>query len=106
MAGYGYHAGAVAGFYELTGWPDLPPAGPWMAYTDTIAPRFVATTVMSAVDHMRRTGEGQHIDGAQFEMGLQFLAPELLDYQLNGVLETRSGNESRDAAPPIQQMRR
>lgn len=99
MAGYGYHAGAVAGFYELTGWPDLPPAGPWMAYTDTIAPRFVATTVMSAVDHMRRTGEGQHIDGAQFEMGLQFLAPELLDYQLNGVLETRSGNESRDAAP-------
>ena len=34
MSGYGYHAGAVAGFYELTGWEDLPPAGPWMAYTD------------------------------------------------------------------------
>lgn len=99
MAGYGYHAGAVAGFYELTGWPDLPPAGPWMAYTDTIAPRFVASAVMAAVDHMRRTGEGQHIDASQFEMSLHFLAPELLDYQLNGNLVTRSGNVSVDAAP-------
>ena len=29
FAGYGFHAGAVAGFYEITGWPDLPPDGPW-----------------------------------------------------------------------------
>jgi crotonobetainyl-CoA:carnitine CoA-transferase CaiB-like acyl-CoA transferase len=99
MAGYGYHAGAVAGFYELTGWPDLAPAGPWMAYTDTIAPRFVAATVMAALDHRNRTGEGQHIDGAQFEMGLQFLAPELLDFQRNGRLATRNGNVASDAAP-------
>ncbi|MBW2387952.1 MAG: CoA transferase [Deltaproteobacteria bacterium] len=99
MAGYGYHAGAVAGFYELTGWPDLPPAGPWMAYTDTIAPRFVAATVMAALDHKRRTGVGRHIDGSQFEMGLHFLTPELLDYQLNGNLATRAGNRAIDAAP-------
>jgi crotonobetainyl-CoA:carnitine CoA-transferase CaiB-like acyl-CoA transferase len=99
MAGYGYHAGAVAGFYELTGWPDLPPAGPWMAYTDTIAPRFIGALLMAALDHRERTGEGQHIDGAQFEMGLQFLAPEILDYQTNGHLATRAGNSAPDAAP-------
>jgi crotonobetainyl-CoA:carnitine CoA-transferase CaiB-like acyl-CoA transferase len=99
MAGYGYHAGAVAGFYELTGWPDLAPAGPWMAYTDTIAPRYVASTLMAAIDHHRRTGEGQHIDGAQLEMGLQFLAPELIDYQVSGRLATRDGNRAADAAP-------
>jgi benzylsuccinate CoA-transferase BbsF subunit len=39
LAGYGYHAGAIAGFYEVTGWPDLAPNGPWVAYTDTVAPR-------------------------------------------------------------------
>ncbi len=99
MAGYGYHAGAVAGFYELTGWPDLEPAGPWMAYTDTIAPRFVAASLLAAIDHRERTGEGQHIDGAQFEMGLNFLAPEILDHQVNGHLATRAGNQARDAAP-------
>ncbi len=99
MAGYGYHAGAVAGFYELTGWPDLAPAGPWMAYTDTIAPRFVAATVMAALDHRRRTGEGQYIDGAQFEMSLHFLAPEILDYQVNGRLAPRVGNRAPGVAP-------
>jgi crotonobetainyl-CoA:carnitine CoA-transferase CaiB-like acyl-CoA transferase len=99
MAGYGYHAGAVGGFYELTGWPDLPPDGPWQAYTDTICPRFVAATLLAALDHRRRTGEGQHIDAGQMEMALHFLAPELLDYQANGELAMRLGNRARDAAP-------
>ena len=40
LAGYGYHAAAICGFYEITGWDDRPPAGPFNAYTDTIAPRF------------------------------------------------------------------
>lgn len=99
MAGYGYHAGAMAGFYETTGWPDLPPSGPWVAYTDTIAPRFLLTTLMAALDHKRRTGQGQFIDAAQFEMGLHFLAPEILDYQVNGHMVGRVGNRARDAAP-------
>ncbi len=99
VAGYGYHAGAIAGFYEVTGWPDLPPDGPWMAYTDTIAPRFVAATMCAALDHRRRTGEGQHLDGAQLEMGLQFLAPEILEYQATGFRAGRIGNRSRHAAP-------
>ena len=99
MAGYGYHAGAIAGFYEVTGWPDLSPDGPWMAYTDTVAPRFTASALMAAIDHARRTGQGCHIDGAQFEMGLQFLAPEILEYQTDGYLPTRMGNRDRRAAP-------
>ena len=99
MAGYGYHAGAIAGFYEVTGWPDLSPDGPWMAYTDTVAPRFTTSTLMAAIDHARRTGEGRRIDGAQFEMGLQFLAPEILEYQTDGYMATRMGNRDRRAAP-------
>ena len=59
FAGYGFHAGSVAGFYEITGWPDLPPDGPFTAYTDAIAPRMLASTIMAALDHRRRTGQGQ-----------------------------------------------
>ncbi len=99
VAGYGYHAGGMAGFYEVTGWPDRPPAGPWMAYTDVIAPRYIAAMVTAALDHRRRTGEGQHIDAAQFEMALQFLAPEIMDVQTSGYVATRLGNRARDAAP-------
>ena len=51
FAGFGFHAAAVAGFHGLTGWPNLPPDGPWTAYTDTVSPRFLAATVMAALDH-------------------------------------------------------
>jgi len=99
LAGYGYHAGAIAGFYEVTGWPDLPPDGPWVAYTDTVAPRFISVLLAAALDHRRRTGEGRYLDVAQIETALHFLAPELLDLQVNGVAATRIGNRSRHAAP-------
>lgn len=99
LAGYGYHAAGMAGFYEVTGWPDMFPHGPWLAYTDVIAPHFIVASIGAALDHRRRTGEGQHIDAAQFEMALQFLAPEILDAQANGYVITRMGNRKRDAAP-------
>ena len=89
----------MAGFYEVTGWPDLSPHGPWLAYTDVIAPHFIAAMVAAALDHRRRTGEGQHIDAAQFEMALQFLTPEILDAQATGYVASRLGNRLRGAAP-------
>ncbi len=99
LAGYGYHAAAIAGFYEVTGWADLPPSAPWVAYTDTIAPRFVSLLLAAALDHRRRTGQGCYIDVAQIETALQFLGPEMLDHQLNGYAATRMGNRSRYFAP-------
>lgn len=99
FAGYGYHAGAIAGFYEILGWPDLAPDAPWVAYTDTIAPRFLAATIMAALDHRRRTGQGQHIDAAQMEMALQFLAPQIIDFNVSGRVVTRAGNRSETMAP-------
>jgi crotonobetainyl-CoA:carnitine CoA-transferase CaiB-like acyl-CoA transferase len=99
LAGYGYHAAAVSGFYEITGWDDRPPAGPFNAYTDTIAPRFLATVLIAALDHRRRTGEGQFIDQAQMESSLHFLGPELIDVQISGTTPRRAGNWAPSAAP-------
>ena len=99
LAGYGYHAAAVSGFYEVTGWDDRPPAGPFNAYTDTVAPRFLTTALLAALDHRRRTGEGQFIDQSQMESSLHFLAPELLDVQVSGVSARRAGNHDPSRAP-------
>ncbi|PKB73746.1 MAG: hypothetical protein BZY75_00160 [SAR202 cluster bacterium Io17-Chloro-G7] len=99
FAGFGFHAGSIAGYYEVTGWPDLPPDGPWTAYTDTVSPRFLAVTLMAALDHRRRTGVGQLIDASQLEMGLHFLAPQLIDYDVSGRSVTRNGNRSDSFAP-------
>lgn len=99
MSGYGYQAAALAGFYSLTGWEDRGPCGPGLAYTDTIAPRFLTATLLAAIDHRRRTGEGQYIDLSQIEASLHLLAPEFLLVQTASQSATRNGNRSLDAAP-------
>jgi crotonobetainyl-CoA:carnitine CoA-transferase CaiB-like acyl-CoA transferase len=99
FAGFGNLAAAVVGFTHLCGWPDRSPAGPFGAYTDYIAPRFTVAAILAALDHRRRTGEGQWIDLSQAEASLQFLAPAVLDYTVNGRVQTRVGNRDPDAAP-------
>ncbi len=99
FAGFGNLAAAYAGFYDVTGWPDRPPAGPFGAYTDYVAPRFNACAILAALEHRRRTGEGQHIDLSQAEAALHFLAPALLDYTVNGVVTTRDGNRDPHLRP-------
>jgi crotonobetainyl-CoA:carnitine CoA-transferase CaiB-like acyl-CoA transferase len=99
FAGYGNLAAAIAGFYEITGWPDREPAGPFGAYTDYIAPRYNAIAVLAALDHRRRTGEGQYVDLSQAEAALHFLAPAVLEYTANGRTWPRNGNADPNHAP-------
>jgi crotonobetainyl-CoA:carnitine CoA-transferase CaiB-like acyl-CoA transferase len=98
-AGFGNLAAAISGFFDLTGWPDRPPAGPFSAYTDYIAPRFTAAAILAALDHRSRTGEGQYIDQSQAESALHFLAPAILDYTANGRVAGRVGNRDPQMAP-------
>jgi crotonobetainyl-CoA:carnitine CoA-transferase CaiB-like acyl-CoA transferase len=99
LAGFGTMGAALAGFHELTGWPDRIPSGPFLAYTDYTTPKFVAATILAALDHKRRTGEGQYIDLSQAECSMHFLAPALLDCTVNGRVQTRQGNHSPEHAP-------
>ena len=97
--GYGSLAAALAGFYTVTGWPDREPSIVYGAYTDFIAHHFASAAVLAALDHRARTGEGQHIDIAQRETGLHFLAPEILESTVNGRVPGRRGNAVDHAAP-------
>jgi crotonobetainyl-CoA:carnitine CoA-transferase CaiB-like acyl-CoA transferase len=99
FAGYGNLSAAIAGFVELAGWPDRPPVGPFGAYTDYIAPRYAAVAMLAAVEHKRRTGQGQYIDLSQAEAGMHFIAPAILDYTANGRNHQRNGNDDREMAP-------
>lgn len=99
IAGFGNMAAAIAGFHNLTGWPDRPPAGPFGAYTDYVSPRFTAMAILAALDHRRRTGEGQYIDQSQAECALHFLGPAILDYSANGRVQGRIGNTDPALSP-------
>jgi crotonobetainyl-CoA:carnitine CoA-transferase CaiB-like acyl-CoA transferase len=98
-AGYGQNAVNFSGFSEVSGWPDRLPSPPYGAYTDYVSCRFAAFALLAALDYRRRTGKGQYIDQSQFESSLQFFAPPIMDYQVNGTVMGRNGNRLFSAAP-------
>lgn len=97
--GNGYLLTALAGFMEIIGWPDRAPTPPEGPFMDFVAPRFNALAILAALDYRRRTGKGQYLDLSQFENGMHFMAPLLLDYAVNGHVATRMGNRCERAAP-------
>lgn len=99
FAGYGNLAAAITGFVSQCGWPDRAPAGPFSAYTDYLAPRFTVCAILAALDHRRRTGEGQYIDQSQAESALHMLGPALLDYTVNGRSRGPVGNRDDEVSP-------
>jgi len=97
--GFGSQLSSQSGFTELIGRPDGPPGFIYGPYIDLIAVAYGGAAVLAALDRARRTGEGAHIDLAQYEAGLQFLAPALLDFDANGVIAHRNRNHEPNAVP-------
>lgn len=73
--GFGAALSSLAGFTNITGWPDRGPVNPYWAYTDFIAPKFAIAAILSALDYQRRTGRGLHLDMSQLESALHFTSP-------------------------------
>ncbi len=78
---------------------DREPVGPFGAYTDYIAPRYNGAALLAALEHRRRTGEGQYIDMSQAEAAIHFLAPAVLGYLANDHVTSRMGNGDLQYAP-------
>jgi benzylsuccinate CoA-transferase BbsF subunit len=97
--GFGSQLSSLAGFTHLIGYPNGIPQMLYGPYIDYIAVGYGVIAVLAALDFKERTGKGQHIDLAQYESGLQFLAPLLLDYTVNGKVASRDGNRDPLAAP-------
>ncbi|MFC1908939.1 CaiB/BaiF CoA transferase family protein [Chloroflexota bacterium] len=96
-AGIGAQAQALSGFTSLFGWPDREPVGTPISYTDWITPWYIIIAAITALEHRRHTGEGTYIDISQFESGVSFLSPAVLDYCTNGREATAKGNRSNTA---------
>lgn len=99
FAGYGNVGAAISGFQAIVGWPDLPPTGPYGPYTDFVGPRFGLVSLLAAVDHRRRTGEGCWLDVAQAEAGIQFQAPYVARCAATGEIVKADGNRDPGMAP-------
>jgi crotonobetainyl-CoA:carnitine CoA-transferase CaiB-like acyl-CoA transferase len=97
--GFGSHLSSLCGFTYMTGYPDRLPYILYGPYVDHIGVGYGVIAAVAALEHRRRTGEGQFIDLAQYEAGVQFMIPALLDYSINHRVVERDGNRHSFATP-------
>jgi benzylsuccinate CoA-transferase BbsF subunit len=97
---WGPNQAPLVGLDGLTGYPDQQPAGiATIAPPDYFAGLHAVAAVLTALEHRDRTGEGSHVDIAQFETTVSALGPFLLDNALSGRVPERNGNRLPWLAP-------
>jgi crotonobetainyl-CoA:carnitine CoA-transferase CaiB-like acyl-CoA transferase len=92
--GWALNIEQVSGMTAATGYPQGPPCnvqGP----ADPIVGVHAGVALLAALEHRRRTGEGQLIEVAQIEVGAAVTAEPVIDYSMNGVVRPREGNRRR-----------
>lgn len=90
----------ISGMSAATGYPDGPPCnlqGP----ADPIVGVHATVALLAALEHKRRTGEGQLIEVAQIEIGAAVTAEPVIEYSLTGRVYEREGNRHRSYAQGV-----
>ena len=92
---------AISGLTLLTSVPGREDIGIGYSYNDHQAGLHAAFAILAGLEARHRTGCGQQVDLSQFEVGVNFLGPSLLDWFANGRAARPVGNRlPYDAATP------
>jgi crotonobetainyl-CoA:carnitine CoA-transferase CaiB-like acyl-CoA transferase len=84
----------TAGMSAVTGYPDGPPCNP-QGPADPIVGVHAGVALLGALEHRRRTGEGQLVEIPQIEVAACVTAEPVIEYSMNGVVPAREGNRRR-----------
>ncbi|MCU5788175.1 CaiB/BaiF CoA transferase family protein [Alloalcanivorax marinus] len=102
-AGYDFMIQALGGLMSLTGRPDGEAgAGPMkvgVALTDITTGLYATIAVLAALTHRDRTGEGQHLDMALFDVQVACLANQAMNFLTTGRSPQRAGNAHPNIVP-------
>ena len=99
-AAFAFPVEDMSGFPQMTGYEDDDTPRRWgNSGVDAISGLTGAYAVLTALEHRRRTGEGQRIDLSMVEALTSFLGGPILDYQVNTRLPQRQGNHHPAHAP-------
>src|SRR5690606_6568672 len=82
---------AMSGLMSITGEPDGEPVKVGVAVSDVFAGLFASTSILSALRHAERTGEGQHLDISLFDSQIAALVNIAANTVLSGVTPVRYG---------------
>ena len=98
---YGGYAPSFAcgsGLANVTGYADAAP-NPMTGSTDLLAAVTSAFSIVAALNHRRQTGRGQHIDASSVECQAVLAGDALMEYLVNGRVQSRQGNQDKIMAP-------
>jgi formyl-CoA transferase len=101
--GYDFIIQGMGGFMSITGErDDRPGGGPQkagIAVSDLMTGMYSTVAILAALAHRERTGRGQHIDMALFDVMLAMLANMNMNYLTSGQPPARAGNAHPNIVP-------
>jgi crotonobetainyl-CoA:carnitine CoA-transferase CaiB-like acyl-CoA transferase len=97
--GYDYIIQGMGGLMSLTGEPEGEPMKSAVAVADLFSGMYAVTSILAALRHAERTGEGQHLDVALLDCQVAMLANLGASYLVSGETPQRLGNQHASIAP-------
>jgi crotonobetainyl-CoA:carnitine CoA-transferase CaiB-like acyl-CoA transferase len=98
-AGYDYIIQGMSGIMDLTGDPDGAPQKIGVAYADVLTGLYSVIAIQSALMERDKSGIGQHIDMALFDVMTSTLANQAMNYLISGATPSRMGNAHPNIVP-------
>lgn len=98
-AGYDFIVQGMSGIMDLTGEPDGPPQKIGVAYADILTGLYAVIAIQAALAERMRSGLGQHIDMALFDVMTGTLANQAMNFLVSGIAPHRLGNAHPNIAP-------
>lgn len=97
--GYDYIIQGMGGLMSLTGEPNGEPMKSAVAVADLFTGMYAVTTILAALRHAERTGEGQQLDVSLLDCQIAMLANLGANYLVSGATPQRLGNQHASIAP-------
>jgi crotonobetainyl-CoA:carnitine CoA-transferase CaiB-like acyl-CoA transferase len=96
-AGFAMTVEQVSGLAWITGYADLPLV--IRGFCDPVGGMHAVFALLAALEHRRRTGEGQLVEVPLVEAAINVAAEQVIEFSRNGVLLTRDENRGPVSAP-------
>src|SRR3546814_618275 len=98
-AGYDFLAQGLGGIMSITGTPGVEPVKVGVGIADVMTGMYAATSILAALRHRDRTGEGQHVDCCLLDTQVSWLVNEGTNYLVSGKVPQPLGNAHPNIVP-------
>jgi formyl-CoA transferase len=97
--GYDFVFQAMGGMMSITGEPDGMPQKVGVAFSDLMTGMYATVSILAALNHREKSGRGQHIDLALFDVQIAALANMNMNYLISKRVPKRMGNAHANLVP-------